>query len=380
MKRIILHILFICTVLVVAFPKISESITVNSVVGVAATCDLSDTDCLPFPSVVSQTCSNLVNPATCPTVFHPSWVDSNRLWGVSGSIGGGNFECVTSTNQGLTWNTCTTQPWSIGQQHQVASTENGNLISVADIAGTCTIRLSTDNAASWATVFTNPGVQCAMGVRAQIVYCQRDVEQCDVGNTLSGLSARLHRSIDNGVTWTVSAPGDALLAPTLGGIEFNGEQGIFGSDGMGAGLKAVVSTGNVWVGSSAWSPSALDRGTPLLFNQVSTQVISQNGATSVYHRTDENGTLIQSISPPGVLGALGAGLRAIFYRTGMYYVVGPGTTGEVIWLTRDDFATFVTLFTSTAATGRITMYNLGSVILISLNSGGVVGTFFRITQ
>ena len=351
----------------------ASAIPISQITGINANGPVST-----IPLSPSTTCSNAVAPGTCPITFHPSWTDSSRLWGVTGNIGGGNYECVTSVDFGLTWATCTTQPWSAGQQHQVASPTDGSVISVADIAGSCTIKRSTDNGTIWTTVFTSAGIQCSMSARAQIIYCQEASGQCDVGNTLGGNNARIHRSTDNGASWSVISMADVLTAPALGGIEFNGSAGVFGSDALGAGLKAVTAAANTWALSTAWPPTSLDRGTPLLFGGATPQIISQNGAANTYHRTDTNGTLIQAISPTDGATALSPGLRALYWSGSDYFMVGPGTTGQAIWVTRDDFVTIIKLYTTVLPAGRVTMYKHNSRILISTNSGGTVGAFFII--
>ncbi|NRH21551.1 hypothetical protein HOO68_05930 [Candidatus Gracilibacteria bacterium] len=347
---------------------VALAVPINAILGASANGPVSN-----FPLAISTLCTVGVNESTCPLTFHPSWTDGDRFWGVTGSVGA--FACVTSSDVGLTWQQCPTLPFVAKQAQNIAETSNGNIVAVGDVSSVCQIRLSTDAAVSWTTVF-NGTVPCTIAAKAQSLYCQPTTGQCDFG-LISGGNGFIYRTTDNGLTWSETAMG-AGVSVTSGGIAFDGNSGIIGGD-PAFGARALVAAGNVWGVSSPWGISSLLRGTPLLFGGATPQMISQNGAVNEYHRTDGNGTLIQVLGTlPFGLPGFSQGLRCLYWDGSMYYCFGATTIGSGIWVTTDNFVSFITLSNTTRQVGFSTGYKLGTRLFMSFNAGGVNPTFLVI--
>jgi hypothetical protein len=371
MKKILIGLIlaFVCGIGVQ-----TDAATVSKIVGLNAECDTNNAGCFPFPVSGATICHATLNQATCPRIFHPSWVSGSRLWGVSGTNAAA---CVTSTNLGSTWVACTAQAF-VPIQQEVAETSNGNIVAVADVGGTCTIRLSTDSTVTWNTVFTNPGIGCGVGTGGQLLYCQQSGGQCDFG-----AGSRTYRTLDNGVTWAATNHGGT--ASISNGIEMHSASiGAFGG-ALATGSQAVYSSAGTFVASTAWPGSAVGYfgAYPLMFG-ASPQYINGNG-TAVWARTDADGNVIQTFTPvnaTGIGAVVNPGLRATLWSGSQYYIAGPRATGLGIWITTDNFVSSNLIFQSTVtgtSTSRYTMYKLSGKILISVNDGGTVGAFFIVS-
>lgn len=359
-----------------------SSVAIERIIGIQGQCDKASLGCTsPLPLTVTVTCD--ASSAFCPDTFHPSWTDSNRLWGFRNNGSGTAPTCVTSTNLGTTWAGCTTQPWTGTLFPQIASASDGSLVTLADDPSSgpadCTIKRSIDNGATWGVVFTSSLVTCNHSGLSQTMYCQPTGGQCDAGNTRFDANTRVFRSVDNGANWTtidVSTTGTVSL---LGGIVFNGTQGVFSSDFVGN-TGVAFSTGNAWVNSGVWALSASYNTIKMgfLFGGTSPQLFTQSvGTPGIFHRVDTSGTSLQQITPPTIRVAVASRLEALYWDSTRYYMTYPPTTGGgigiVIAVSTDNFASFNVLLTNTTfATDRNTIYKHNGKLLISTVGAGFI--------
>jgi len=360
---------------------IPSSQAIDVIMGVTGACPTSNANCFPFPGSVAAVCTAVLNQATCPRFFHPSWSNGNQLWGVSSTNAAA---CVRSTDIGLTWAACTAQAF-VPIQQLIAEASDGTLVAVADVAGTCTVKTSPDNAVTWNTVFTNPGIGCGVGSGgAQTLYCQSTGGQCDFGFG-TGATTRTYRSTNNGANWTVNTIGDVQQS-----IAYNIEMGsaLIGGFGgnIGIGGKATFETAGLFQVSAAWPASATNYfGAYAFMFGGAVQYINNDNGTNVWKRTDVDGNVLQSITPPTSQGAAGLNpmLRPLNWSGSIYYLVGGTATGIGVWVSTDSMVSTVLLFNRTGNPGPTTtgwtMYKVGSRVLISGNDGGAIGFFLRIS-
>jgi len=381
MIKKIKHIIVGIALIGMSLLGIPSSQAIDVIMGVTGACPTSNANCFPFPGSASAVCTAVLNQATCPRLFHPSWSNGNQLWGVSGTNAAA---CVRSIDAGAIWAACTAQAF-VPIQQNIAETSDGTLVAVADVGGTCTFRTSPDNAATWNTVFTNPGVACGLGTPAQTLYCQSTGGQCDFGFG-NGATSRTYRSTNNGANWTVSTIGDVQQSINHN-IEMSGPLiGGFGGS-LTTGQKATYESAGLFAVSAGWPGSAASyfASYAFMFGSV-VQYISNDNGTNVWKRTDVDGNVLQSITPIGSQG-IGAvanvGLRPLNWSGGIYYLVGGSTTGISVWVSTDSMVSTVELFSRAAnpapSSTRWTMYKVGSRVLISGNDGGTTGFFLRIS-
>ena len=382
MKKI-WYLLSLCVVLMLSVVPSSNGQAINKIIGITGQCDKALAGCAPFPLSAILAC---ISAATfCPDTFHPSWVDGNRLWGFRNNGSGTAPTCVTSTDLGTNWVACTTQPWVGTTFPQIASASDGSLVTLADdpslVAFDCTIKRSIDNGVSWAVVFvsTVPFISCNHSGMSQTMYCQPTGGQCDAGNTRFGTTTRVFRSADNGANWS-SIDVSTTNANVLGGIVFNGTQGVFSTDFIANDVVAL-STSNTWISSAVWAATASYQTIRMgfLFGGTSPQLITQStGTLGVFHRVDTIGTSLQQMTPPLIRAAAASRLQALYWGGSMYYVTYPPTAGGgvglIVAITGDNFGSFNVIYTdnSNFSSDRVTIYKHNGKVLISLVGGGFI--------
>jgi hypothetical protein len=369
MKKYILAILF---VLMSVMP--SQSASVSKIVGLTGACDTTAAGCSPVPSNFAALCNQFVVGVSCPKTFHPSFVSNARFWGSDGT------NCVTSSNTGVNWGNCTTQPFA-GTSMQVASSTNGNVVAVSSPAGVCTIKLSVDNGANWTTQFTDANDCSPVPSGSSLVRCQVSGGQCDYVFVNSGVRTRTYRTVDNGVSWAQSNVASALIASTIGMV-FNGTIGASGGT-INAGQVPVIASSGTWgVGSVGWPVATNNYGssTGAIWDSLSAPVFFafDGSVTFQYKQLDVNGAVLKSFVPVGAIVTGFPKLDCFQFKPTVDYCVGATTTGgQAFWISIDDLATTILLGSNTANSGQATIFSTGGAIYISV--AGTVGAFYKIS-
>lgn len=310
----------------------------RSIVGGTAECDLAFSGCQGSPPLSYLTLC--VGGGTCPIRTSFSYTDSTRFWGATSNLSG---QCRTSINGGVNWSACTTQPFAgAGGSEQYAGTGNGGVVVSSDnVGGECTIRLSTDNATSWNTVFTDTGISCVTGTNeGQYLYCLLN-GRCELNVSNSSGTYITYVSLDYGVTWIKAVvTGSDLVAGNHAGVSWNGVAGIMSpvaTNSLSASSWAEVFPAVVWSESAIWGSVGTCWG-HLVFNSVG-YAICHNGVT--YQRRSAAGTVPLSFVLPGAIVAASQGGVA-FQIGGGVYVIGTLLDGvsSGLFISQDNFGTF----------------------------------------
>lgn len=188
------------------------------------------------------------NPTTCERRTSPSFTSINRVWG-------GTASCRTSTNEGQAWANCTTQPLSSGGQEFYAEASDGSVLGVGrPAAKLCVIKRSTDNAATWATVFDSATLTCGGAVSGgTMLKCISGGRCVFVFRDTATGKANVLETTDSGQTWTVVFTSAAAFGVGPGNLTWDGTLGIAPPASVTAGDKSIYSLGaSTWVVSTAW--------------------------------------------------------------------------------------------------------------------------------
>jgi hypothetical protein len=185
---------------VLTFSK-SDGGVVSGVLGLNVDCG---TACQPIPLNVTVLC----NGAGCPTNAVPSLIDGQRFWGATYAPSLTVNFCTTSADGGITWNNCSTQPFSGTTPARFVGAADGAVVGVSKLSfpdRTVIVR-SVDNGVTWSTVYIDTANRyggVAIG-RNSDLRCFLD-GYCFV---ISRDSVDSHffvlESIDNGQTWSVA--------------------------------------------------------------------------------------------------------------------------------------------------------------------------------
>lgn len=295
-------------------------------------------DCTGCPVPIPLSPTTLCT-ANCPLRTSFSWTDSKRFWGSKdGSVGA----CYTSSDGGNTWGGCTTQAFVAGSgAESYAGASDGSVIAIGSIAGTCTIRRSTDKAATWTTVFTDANACQNSGQPGQNLYCLAD-GRCEYVINQGG-TARVYRTSNNGAGWTQGITGTGGNC-IVTGAQWDGVAGIMSSENTGCGggniAKTFVASGDIWSDSIAWNGTQGDCFTPVIYNGVG-RVICSVGVLDVKMYSSA-GALVATLVLPGAVKALNSQGPALGFATNTLYVVGQNLVGNPIgvWVSTDNLNTF----------------------------------------
>lgn len=359
--NILLIALFICV-------PVLKSDAVTMTIGAQANCDTTITSCIAFPTQLTALCVS----ASCPFRTNPSYTSSTRFWGTFLS---GNSQCVTSTDGGVTWPACTTQPFVASTQEYYAEASDGSVIAAGSTAGTCTIRRSTNGTVSWTDVFTQAVACLGNNTEGQTLHCLSNGTCELISSTTADSKFRMFRSTDNGASWT------AVTVDTLGtndlasGSAWNGSAGISAAISSINGLAtAFVAIGDVWISSAAWANIG-DCWGNVVYNNVGRAICYSAGTGYTVRAGD--GTLVSSIVLPGAALGIDIGGPAFSNTTNALYVLATTTTSTLgIWLSRDNLNTFVLIGQSSAAIGGVRGGNMFMTNGCVYFTGGVARFMF----
>lgn len=353
----------------------------------------------------------------CPQYATPDWLDTTGMifYGISNRTN--PPRCVKSTDGGSVWGLCnagTVSPF-IGAitnaNSGFAMASDGSLISSAiQGANTCIIRRSTNQGASWSTVFmdTTALEVCVFGLASPAqngVHCSQFNNYCAIaGFTQGSFTSRMYYSIDNGITWTKGVGFTLVSGDQNNGFTINsngnaGSWSMFGQTYNLANWRFAYTLGGDWtftgvipqpgLGTSLRCPATL------FFNGDQAVLCGpDNGAadnTKYRLFTHEAGSifLFASVIPNsgGLTNAQAPDFMAVGYNATTAYMVGRNAASTTVngWVTRDSFSTMqlITSLTPTTALiggccrGDIFVWN-GKVYFTSGAAGS--NAFFGIIQ
>jgi hypothetical protein len=344
--------------------------SIGVIYGSQLACNPANPGCTPIPLTLTTLCT-----VTCPLRSSFSFTDSARFWGSTAGVGA----CRTSTDGGVTWAACASQPYAAGDTEHFAGASNGNVIGVGSPAGVCTMSLSTNLGVSWAPVFTQAGSCTTGGLEGQRIYCLSDgrCEFIAVG--------QIFRTANNGLTWTA---GETGIAPNCSiiGMAWDGTAGIAPSQNTGCGgggvARSFFSSADAWADSVTWNGTQGNCWGTVVYNGTARAICQSASATpdERYTLRDSTGVNIASLTLPGAeLAGTSAGGPAISPFTSTLYIFAQSSSGFItVWLSRDNLASFTTLGTfgggGAGIRGGNTFYSSGCIYL----TGGLTPMFGKI--
>jgi hypothetical protein len=328
MKKMIFAVLLLLLIV-----GVGKSDAVMKVFGLTGECSLSFSGCTVIPLTPTTLCT-----ISCPQQTSFSYTDANRFWGASTGVG----SCLTSTNGGITWVACATQPFTTGNREFYAGAADGSVIAVGTTTGptTCTIKKSTNNGASWSTVFTALQ-QCTSGsLEGQRLFCLSDDRCGFIG--WDATTVTMFRSNDDGDNWVqgeTSTGGNCAIPSTI----WNGTAGFIPSQNTGCGggsvAKAGYTTIDSWLTSSVWSGTQGSCWNAVIYNGAPRAICQVGGAN--YTMNTETGAVANTLVLPGVsTGADSGGVALTPFANTMYIVATKAASGIGIWVSRDSLASF----------------------------------------
>lgn len=203
-------------------------------------------DCTGCPSAVLTSITVLCNGSVnCPEALNVDPSNTANLYGVNSP------NCVRSTNSGVAWGQCTSQPPLTGGAilAGIAATSNGTVISAASTGAACVIGRSTNATTSWSGVY-NAAPICQGDLGQSVVRCVGTT--CIIGTNAGGRPGIL-ASTDDGQTWNVVYQSAAKAGIPMA-IFFDGTRGIVITNFRDSDNIIYTVTG---VGGWADSPNAL---------------------------------------------------------------------------------------------------------------------------
>lgn len=326
---------------------VSPAHAITDLFGTAANCGVG-LGCGIFPQTVTVLCT-----ASCPTRSSFSWTNPSRFWG---ALGGGTGVCTTSTDGGVTFALCTTQPFATGANELYAGAADGSVIAVGTTTGptTCTMRRSTDNGTSWNTQFTQ-AVNCSpSNNEGQYLYCLASGACELVVFDTPTLNYRVFRSSNNGVTWSI---GEVLAADSgvnagSAGVAWDGAKGFLvpNMPGTGGGNLATagIASGDVWTVSGIWNGTQGDCWGNVVYNGAASGVCQGAGATpsALYTLRNATGVNVASLTLPGALtSSIDMGGVSLSLATNNLYIMATLASGGAasLWFSTDNLNTFIQL-------------------------------------
>ena len=346
----------------------AHAASVNMVIGSS----VDATGFTPFPTAFTILCP-VGGGANCPETFHPSFTDPDRFWGEDGAT-----NCVTSTDGGDNWVQCAAAPFA-GVALRVGSSTNGNVVAAASVAGTCTIRYSTDNAASWTTAFTDANACNMAAGSSQLMICQATSGQCDYVFVQANTRTRTYRSTDNGVTWTQSNVANINLANAFS-LYFDGTNGVSAPTSGANGRVVPTTTNGTWTISSGWPVATANYACSgsSYYLDVGLCIFCFDAFNSNYKQISTAGAIYKTFIPTGAFVSGSPTLTALEWSSNISYLVGVNTSGnQAFWVSTDNLSSTILLDTVAATAGAATMFKHNGAIYIS--TAGTTGAFYRIS-
>jgi len=318
---------------------------IGALYGAQMACDPALTGCQKIPLTVTILCTT-----SCPRIMAPTWSIPTRFWG---SVLGASPNCVTSSDSGVTWAGCTTQPFSSGTKEHYAGTADGAVVAVAQVGGNCVVKRSTDLGTTWPTVFTYAVTNgCGGSLLGDFFLKCLPTGDCVMPFINPGTQV-LHglRSTDNGQTWASQTTVAGAVCGGTAGTAYDGTNGIQALTATAPGTcKApFTETAPPWALSVAW-PDVGDCWGSVIYNSLP-RAICFKTATGNYQMISRTGALVANLTLPSALLAIDVGGPSVSIGTNNLYLMatksvpsGPAPIG--IWISQDNLATFTLLATT----------------------------------
>lgn len=314
---------------------IPQAEAIRSIVGTQVACDTTFSGCQAIPLTVSILC---VPGNGCPQTSQPSLTNPLRFWGAT------SFPCKTSIDGGTTWVGCTTEAFTTGRA-SFAGTASGAVIGAnSNGTSTCFIRRSTDNAASWTTVFTATGgtANCdSTNGYGSNVRCRADgICILPFENPVDG-KCYTYRSADDGITWI---PGTgtvcSIIDPTS--VAWDGTHGFMGArTHTGATTTWLTNDGSTWTPSAVWPINIFCPG-GMIYNGSEYSICNSNPAGTWTLRNSAGG-IAATVTFPGAASFVNNGPIEVSIGANIIYAILP-TTDAIqqlgVWVSRDAGSTF----------------------------------------
>lgn len=313
---------------------------IGALYGSQVACDPAVSGCIPIPLTGTLLCAS---GSGCPLRSAPSWTDSTRFWGTTGNAA--NL-CRTSTDGGVTWANCASNPATITGNGFYAGASDGSVLATGTTgAGFCTIERSINNAASWSTVYTTATKRGCNGPASSssLLKCLPTGGACVlvVFDASTG-TYRTFATTDNGQTWDDTQVSGATTNRSQTALVFDGTLGIETILLSVADTSAWNTTTGVWSLSAAWGIIG-DCFGALIFQGTAQGVCYISGET--YRRVTSAGALVQNMTIPGVLQLIDTGAIALGYDASTIYVVSSlAPSGVGVWVSRNAGVSFSKIF------------------------------------
>lgn len=296
MRRYLLALFIILGVSAFPHTSIAGPTPVGAVMGGNVLCDPTNPGCQAFPISGSILCNGTAGNLNCPQFFHPDWSQSpgTTFYGITNRVNPPLF--IVSTDGGTVWSPVAVQPFTAAVLNfgaSMAVSSDGSLLAASGQgANLCIIRRSTDNGASWTTVFTSLVQNCSLGFVAPTppgMYCHETNGYCAFVNPFVASTITVIYSTDNGATWTVGVTYSHISsdARTWGPIlEPGGVNGIL--------IRGVnptaprpfgVKSGNDFTGTVNFAPPVNLNCRPLFMRSSAHAVCAPNAGGDLYQFT-----------------------------------------------------------------------------------------------
>jgi hypothetical protein len=323
---------------------------VVKIAGLQGSCDTTLTGCQPIPLNMTTLCTTLGT--GCPFRASPSYTSSTKFWGANGI---GNGSCIVSTDGGITWPACASEPFGTGSNEVYAEASDGSVIAWGTTTGpsTCTGARSINNATSWVTTFTLVE-NCSPGnLEGQYLFCLRD-GRCEVILNVAN-TYKLFRSSDNGQSWTKGAETGSASCAIGSGASWDGSVGILppNNPGCGAGNLATAfsASGDAWTISTAWTGTQGECWGSAIIGGVG---YGSCGSVTTYGMYTSTGAIFKTYVLPGATVAATNGGVAGAYNSTTVYVLATATvpSGIGVYVSRDSATSFTRIGTETSGGGN----------------------------
>lgn len=339
-----------------------SSAAVSKIFGLAGEC----TGCI-YPPTFTILCQS---PSVCTRQSAPDWTNANRFYGNDGS------NCRVSSNGGLTWGNCASNPSATASYYHYAVAADGSVLAAGNDAGGTVLRIkrSTNNTVSWSTVYESTTEDSSASghtrlkctpIEAICVFAYKDVSNNAIGLT----------STDDGLTWTEFAgAGTIVYEPNGLVLSTDGGSAMMqppSSDGFNS-FRALIWNGSTWFRDLIWPTTVGGACYEQFILNGALRGICRVGATTNYTLRDSAGVVLTTFTYPEVFtGAITAGL-AYSSNTNQIVAAKINTAGNTnLYVSMDAGVSYVKALTVTGTmTNQADTYTANGCTYFSWGVGG----------